>query len=653
MGITSDYYMSEGSSHSCWGGKDSDDESELEEPSSEDSRMEITEGHGSMNPAIYKAAITGDVNALDDLEASILDQISPQKNTILHIAASRGHDHLVEPILRRRQRLFKLKNSAGDLPIHLAASSGHQSTVQSLISNAIEKDVKDGLMAANKEGNTPLHLALKNRHKEVAKLLFDKNKEASCCLNKEDKSPLYMAVEAGYLHLVTVMITYCYSTKMNYDKMRQGKSIVHAAIETRNKELLDKILTGMPLLMDLIDEHGRRPLSYAASIGYFDGVCYILNSKEFTQSSYLQDRNGFYPVHTASKKGHINIIQEFLRHYLDFGELQDRKGQNILHTAAMNGKANTVRYMLKAPELENLINGRDKNGNTALHLATKKVHPKVVSILSWDKRVSLELLNNRGMTALDIAEDYRGSIPSFQQRLTWQALRYANAPRSKTQLSRAQLKRQSSRTQSIRQPSMTQSNAQNSRTQSNRRRSGNQSSVENYKDRVNTLLLVAILVVTVTFAAGFTMPGEYNGSDPNKGLATMFEKHTFHIFLISNTIAMYSSMAVAVVLIWAQLGDVSLIIVSMKLALPLLGIALTMVSSAFMAGVYLVVSKQTWLANFILIIGSLFLLAVMVLFVPLFLPSSLNHHVLRYIFYYPFYILVLVTESNADENSTK
>ncbi|KAA8525053.1 hypothetical protein F0562_011453 [Nyssa sinensis] len=606
MGITSDYYMSEGSSHSRWGGKDSDDESELEEPSSEDSRMEITEGHGSMTPAIYKAAITGDVNALDDLEASILDQISPQKNTILHIAASRGHDHLVEPILRCRQRLFKLKNSAGDLPIHLATSSGHQSTVQSLITNAIEKDVKDGLMAANKEGNTPLHLALKNRHKEVAKLLFDKNKEASCCLNKEDKSPFYMAVEAGYLHLVTVMITYCYSTKMNYDKMRQGKSIVHAAIETRNKELLDKILTGMPLLMDLIDEHGRRPLSYAASIGYFDGVCYILNSKEFTQSSYMQDRNGFYPVHTASKK-----------------------------------------------ELENLINGRDKNGNTALHLATKKVHPKVVSILSWDKRVSLELLNNRGMTALDIAEDYRGSIPSFQQRLTWQALRYANVPRSKTQLSRAQLKKQSSRTQSMRQRSMTQSNTQNSRTQSNTQRSRNKSSVENYKDRVNTLLLVAILVVTVTFAAGFTMPGGYNGSDPNKGLATMFEKRAFHVFLISNTIAMCSSMAVAVVLIWAQLGDVSLIIVSMKLALPLLGIALTMVSLAFMTGVYLVVSQQTWLAIFILIIGSLFLLTVMVLFVPLFLPSSLNHHVLRYIFYYPFYILVLVTESNADENSTK
>ncbi|KAA8525045.1 hypothetical protein F0562_011461 [Nyssa sinensis] len=307
----------------------------------------IIEGCGSMKPAIYEAAIKGDI-ALDD---SKLDQRSPQKNNILHIAASRGHDRLVEDILRLRPLHLKLENSAGDLPIHLAASSGHQSTVRYLISEAKEKGVKEGLMAANKEGNTLLHLALKNEKEEVGELLFVMNKEASRCLNKEDKSPLYMAVEVGYLHLVTEMITYCYS-----GEMRQGKSIVHAAIETRNKELLENILSLKPSLLDSMDEHGRRPLSYAASIGYIDGVRYILEPGRFPQNSYMRDRNGFYPVHTASEKGHINIIQEFLWHYPDLRELLDRKRHNIFHTAAMNGKANTVRYMLKVPKLENLIN---------------------------------------------------------------------------------------------------------------------------------------------------------------------------------------------------------------------------------------------------------------------------------------------------------
>ena len=45
--------------------------------------------------------------------------------------------------------------------------------------------------------------------------------------------------------------------------------------------------------------------------------------------------------------------------------------------------------VLKRDDLEMLINEEDNNGNTPLDLASKERHPKVVSILTWDKRVSL------------------------------------------------------------------------------------------------------------------------------------------------------------------------------------------------------------------------------------------------------------------------
>ena len=48
--------------------------------------------------------------------------------------------------------------------------------------------------------------------------------------------------------------------------------------------------------------------------------------------------------------------------------------------------------MLKRDELEMLINEKDNYGNTPLQLASKERHPKVVSILTWDKRVSLKSL---------------------------------------------------------------------------------------------------------------------------------------------------------------------------------------------------------------------------------------------------------------------
>ena len=87
-------------------------------------------------------------------------------------------------------------------------------------------------------------------------------------------------------------------------------------------------------------------------------------------------------------------------------ELLNGKGQNILHVAAQSGKAKVVAYLLKRNDLKLLINEKDKKGNTPLHLASKKRHPKVVSNLTWDKRVSLNLLNNEGKTAFDIALNY-------------------------------------------------------------------------------------------------------------------------------------------------------------------------------------------------------------------------------------------------------
>lgn len=163
------------------------------------------------------------------------------------------------------------------------------------------------------------------------------------------------------------------------------------------------------------------------------------------------------------------------------------------------------------------------------------------------------------------------------------------------------------------------------------------------KDRVNTLLLVSTLVATVTFAAGFTMPGGYNNSEPDQGMATLLSKRKFQVFVICDTIAMYSAIMVAVTLIWAQLGDLTLVLNALRLAIPLLGISLTMMSLAFMVSVYLVVSKLVWLADVVLIMGIISLASLLTLFVPLNLPYSSDFPMSRYISYYPFCILMLAS----------
>lgn len=100
-------------------------------------------------------------------------------------------------------------------------------------------------------------------------------------------------------------------------------------------------------------------------------------------------------------KGHIDVIKELLKQYYDPCELHDRDGRNILHIAAESGRYNVVRYVLQTPDLENLINEKDKAGNTPLLLASMKSHPKIVSAMTWDKRVDLNVINHGGLTALD------------------------------------------------------------------------------------------------------------------------------------------------------------------------------------------------------------------------------------------------------------
>ncbi|PHU08998.1 hypothetical protein BC332_20858 [Capsicum chinense] len=52
-------------------------------------------------------------------------------------------------------------------------------------------------------------------------------------------------------------------------------------------------------------------------------------------------------------------------------------------------------------------------------------------------------------------------------------------------------------------------------------------------------LVVATLLVTVTFAAGFTLPGgfESDAISPNKGMTILIRKTAFHAFLIMDAIA--------------------------------------------------------------------------------------------------------------------
>lgn len=171
-----------------------------------------------------------------------------------------------------------------------------------------------------------------------------------------------------------------------------------------------------------------------------------------------------------------------------------------------------------------------------------------------------------------------------------------------------------------------------------------------YKDQVNTLLLVATLVATMTFTAGLTLPGGYNGSAPNLGMAVLTKKTAFQVFLVCDTLAMYSSIIIIVALLWAQLGDISIILKAFYMALPFLGLALTSMSIAFMAGTYAAVSHVPLLGCFVLGIGVIFLLVLLLFLVPYVAPIGNIQSILGHLLYYPYFLRLLAAGDNINNN---
>ncbi|CAB4280673.1 unnamed protein product [Prunus armeniaca] len=125
---------------------------------------------------------------------------------------------------------------------------------------------------------------------------------------------------------------------------------------------------------------------------------------------------------------------------------------------------------------------------------------------------------------------------------------------------------------------------------------------ESIRDRVNTLFVVATLVATVTFAAAFAIPGGYNNSGPQDGMATLLTKY-----------------------ILSHLGTVG-------------GFKLGAHSSSFCIAAVgdctydVVLSLHDW-----------------VVFTPLFFETTSRFRIIRYITYYPFCMEVLASQSHNDD----
>lgn len=127
------------------------------------------------------------------------------------------------------------------------------------------------------------------------------------------------------------------------------------------------------------------------------------------------------------------------------------------------------------------------------------------------------------------------------------------------------------------------------------------------KDTREAFLIVAALLMTVSFAAGFTVPGGlYSSDDPNpkiRGTAVFARKPLFWIFTIFNIITMYSS-AMACGLLSVGIVNQSKLTRNIHFPHLFLTCAFLAASVAFLSAVALVVASNRLLAGATILIGA-------------------------------------------------
>lgn len=174
-------------------------------------------------------------------------------------------------------------------------------------------------------------------------------------------------------------------------------------------ELCELLLRWKTNLAKSTDELGRTPLHYLGTSG--TGITEVI-LKHDASSGYCADSEGWLPIHVAASKDRLDIVKKLLEKCPDCISSCNNSGQTFLHVAVQKRCTSVVSYICTKPtfsacrknksRFSTILNMRDQNGDTALHLAVQG-NGFVFPYLLKNEEVCLSFINKQGYTPLDLA----------------------------------------------------------------------------------------------------------------------------------------------------------------------------------------------------------------------------------------------------------
>ncbi|KAH8482201.1 hypothetical protein H0E87_029610 [Populus deltoides] len=531
----------------------------------------FSEPNKILQKEFYTYAKEDNFNALFGLLSDKLEHVSSEEvlnvifkhvaasgNSLLHVAASHGSEGVTQLLCHHFPLLITRKNFLGDNALHLAARAGRFDTIQNLVKHVKihhrTLELASLLRMKNNKGNTPLHDAVIKGCREVACFLVYEDLEVSYHKNKEDKSPLYLAVESCDEEMITSVI----------EAMPEGN--------------LEKLADGKPDIMLPEDKKGGNLLHLAASMGFLFGARLLVSRCPVAASQ--RNEEGNLPIHVACQKGHLEVVRELLIYWFDPMDFLNEKGQNILHVAAESGQMKIVDEILRNRGLEALTNEKDYDGNTPLHLAAMYGRPEIVQALVSDKRVDKRIVNNEKLKPSGVvakllqggrfeAPNSDGMFRMYTYKLILSLLVLAENKLIDTKHEDDAARGVWNKSQDVEVRKMREvfkvlvEAGDKTEFDINLNYDLTTLTTEERNRGVGNLLVVAVLVAGVTFAGAITAPG--SGSD----LSSDSSKNLMRAYIFFDMLAMNFSLIAAIILCQMSLGRTSYVTSSMEVATSL------------------------------------------------------------------------------------
>ncbi|KAF7847543.1 hypothetical protein BT93_L2857 [Corymbia citriodora subsp. variegata] len=177
----------------------------------------------------------------------------------------------------------------------------------------------------------------------------------------------------------------------------RGETPLHVAAMLGHLRFVEELLARKAELAQEQDYQGFTPLHIAAAKGYFRIVARLL---EFgPEVCFVRDMYERNPLHVAAMKGQEEILEILVREKPEAAHEIFEDGQTIFHLCVKYNRLQCLKLLMNFLRDDQLINSRDKDGNTILHLAAAQKQTKIILFLS-DIGIDPNVPNYKGFSSL-------------------------------------------------------------------------------------------------------------------------------------------------------------------------------------------------------------------------------------------------------------